>query len=47
MLDQGVIQLDPEGTILIYNRAESRFSGRTPERVIGPSSGRRDPTGTG
>ncbi|WP_298956228.1 histidine kinase dimerization/phosphoacceptor domain -containing protein [uncultured Methylobacterium sp.] len=34
-LDQGVIQLDPEGTILIYNRAESRFSGRTPERVIG------------
>ncbi|MEH3144458.1 MAG: GAF domain-containing protein [Methylobacterium frigidaeris] len=34
-LDQGVIQLDAEGTIRIYNAAESRFSGRAPERVLG------------
>ncbi|MFE1600165.1 histidine kinase dimerization/phosphoacceptor domain -containing protein [Methylobacterium sp. ID0610] len=34
-LDHGVIQVDAAGTILRYNRAESRLSGRAPERVIG------------
>lgn len=31
----GVIQLDADGRITKYNAAESRFSGRRPERVIG------------
>lgn len=31
----GVIQLDGQGTIRKYNAAESRFSGRAPERVMG------------
>ncbi len=34
-LADGVVQIDASGTILIYNEAESRFSGRTPERVLG------------
>ena len=31
----GVILVDGAGKILAYNQAESRFSGRSPERVIG------------
>ncbi|MGY2052642.1 histidine kinase dimerization/phosphoacceptor domain -containing protein [Methylobacterium sp. JK268] len=34
-LTTGVILVDSEGTIRLYNRAESRFSGRTPDAVIG------------
>ncbi|KTS14630.1 histidine kinase [Methylobacterium indicum] len=34
-LQQGVIQIDGRGVIHLYNRAESLFSGRRPERVIG------------
>ena len=34
-LHQGVIQIDGRGIIHLYNRAESAFSGRAPERVIG------------
>ncbi|WP_091752576.1 histidine kinase dimerization/phosphoacceptor domain -containing protein [Methylobacterium sp. ap11] len=34
-LQQGVIQVDGRGVIHLYNRAESLFSGRQPERVIG------------
>ncbi|TNC05361.1 GAF domain-containing protein [Methylobacterium terricola] len=34
-LRQGVIQIDGAGVIHRYNRAESVFSGRAPERVIG------------
>ncbi len=31
----GVIALDPEGTILGYNKAESSLSGLDPQRVVG------------
>ncbi len=31
----GAIKLDAEGRIFFYNKAESRLSGRNPERVIG------------
>jgi photoactive yellow protein len=31
----GVIGLDPEGTILTYNKAESSLSGLDPQRVVG------------
>jgi photoactive yellow protein len=34
-LRQGVIQIDGAGVIHLYNRAESAFSGRRPETVIG------------
>nr|WP_238314372.1 histidine kinase dimerization/phosphoacceptor domain -containing protein [Methylobacterium crusticola] len=34
-LPVGVIQVDGAGTVHVYNRAESAFSGRAPERVIG------------
>ncbi|ACA17598.1 multi-sensor signal transduction histidine kinase [Methylobacterium sp. 4-46] len=34
-LDLGVVQVDSDGTILLYNRAESVFSGRSAERVVG------------
>ncbi len=37
-LDQllaGVIQLDDAGIVLLYNRAESKFSGLAPEAVLG------------
>ncbi|AWN49930.1 histidine kinase [Methylobacterium terrae] len=34
-LRQGVIQIDGSGVIHRYNRAESAFSGRVPERMIG------------
>ncbi|WP_245524636.1 histidine kinase dimerization/phosphoacceptor domain -containing protein [Methylobacterium nonmethylotrophicum] len=34
-LRQGVIQIDGDGVIHLYNRAEGAFSGRRPERVIG------------
>ncbi|GJE00956.1 Bacteriophytochrome [Methylobacterium isbiliense] len=34
-LAEGVVQVDSSGTILLYNVAESRFSGRAPERVLG------------
>lgn len=34
-LRQGVIQIDGRGIVHLYNRAESVFSGRAPERVIG------------
>ena len=37
-LDQlrvGVIQLDDDGIVLLYNRAESKFSGLAPDAVVG------------
>ncbi|MET7246221.1 histidine kinase dimerization/phosphoacceptor domain -containing protein [Methylobacterium sp. EM32] len=34
-LRQGVIQIDGRGVIHLYNRSESAFSGRAPERMIG------------
>lgn len=34
-LPMGVIQLDDEGTVLIYNQAESDLSGRSRDKVIG------------
>jgi len=34
-LDVGVIQLDDAGYVVLYNRAEARFAGFTPEQAIG------------
>ena len=31
----GAVELDPQGTILKYNQAESELTGRKPEEVIG------------
>lgn len=31
----GAIELDPQGTVLNYNRFESQFAGRDPKEVIG------------